>query len=197
MPVIRQFIIKVISIILLSSAFYVHAQEEQQEEQNEVVFSTNKGEIVILLNPEAAPNSVANFKQYVADGFYDGTIFHRTIPRFMIQGGGFDADLTRKSVNAPIQNEASNGLKNTVGTISMARTSDPHSATSQFFINVNDNRSLDYRDSSFRGWGYAVFGQVTKGLDIVQAISRQKTKVKGGHQNVPVDAIVIEKAILR
>lgn len=197
MPVIRQFIIKVISIILLSSAFYVHAQEEQQEEQNEVVFSTNKGEIVILLNPEAAPNSVANFKQYVADGFYDGTIFHRTIPKFMIQGGGFDADLTRKSVNAPIQNEASNGLKNTVGTISMARTSDPHSATSQFFINVNDNRSLDYRDSSFRGWGYAVFGQVTKGLDIVQAISRQKTKVKGGHQNVPVDAIVIEKAILR
>ena len=140
---------------------------------------------------------MANFKQYVADGFYDGTIFHRTIPRFMIQGGGFDADLTRKSVNAPIQNEASNGLKNTVGTISMARTSDPHSATSQFFINVNDNRSLDYRDSSFRGWGYAVFGQVTKGLDIVQAISRQKTKVKGGHQNVPVDAIVIEKAILR
>ena len=197
MPVIRQFIIKVISIILLSSAFYVHAQEEQQEEQNEVVFSTNKGEIVILLNPEAAPNSVANFKQYVADGFYDGTIFHRTIPKFMIQGGGFDANLTRKSVNAPIQNEASNGLKNTVGTISMARTSDPHSATSQFFINVNDNRSLDYRDSSFRGWGYAVFGQVTKGLDIVQAISRQKTKVKGGHQNVPVDAIVIEKAILR
>ena len=193
MPVIRQFIVKVISIILLSSAFYVHAQEEQ----NEVVFSTNKGEIVILLHPEAAPLSVANFKQYVADGFYDGTIFHRTIPGFMIQGGGFDVNLARKPVNAPIQNEANNGLKNAVGTISMARTSKPHSATSQFFINVNDNRALDYREASLQGWGYAVFGKVTTGLEIVMAVSRQQTKVKGGHQNVPVDAVVIEKAILR
>ena len=193
MPVIRQLVIKVISIILLSSALNVFAAQEK----NEVVFSTNKGEIVILLNPQAAPISVENFKQYVAAGFYDGSIFHRTIPNFMIQGGGFDASLKRKTTQAPIQNEAENGLKNAVGTISMAKTGDPHSATSQFFINVNDNRALDHRNTSSRGWGYAVFGKVTKGMDIVMGISRQKTKFKGGHQNVPVDTVVIEKAELR
>jgi len=159
MPVIRQLVIKVISIILLSNVINVHAADEQ----NEVVFNTNKGEIVILLNPEAAPISVANFKQYVTAGFYDGSIFHRTIPNFMIQGGGFDASLKRKTTQAPIQNEANNGLKNAVGTISMARTGEPHSATSQFFINVNDNLALDHRDTSLQGWGYAVFGEVTKG----------------------------------
>jgi len=193
MPVIRQLVVKVMSIVLLTCAFQTYANDEQ----NEVVFTTNKGEIVILLNPEQAPVTVANFKEYLAAGFYDGTIFHRTIPGFMIQGGGFDENLARKTTNAAIQNEANNGLKNAVGTISMARTGAPHSATSQFFINVNDNVSLDFRDESQRGWGYAVFGKVTKGLDIVMAISRQKTEANGGHRNVPVDTVVIEKAILR
>lgn len=193
MPVIRQLVVKVMSIVLLTCAFQAYANDEQ----NEVVFTTNKGEIVISLNPEQAPVTVANFKEYLAAGFYDGTIFHRTIPGFMIQGGGFDENLARKTTNAAIQNEANNGLKNAVGTISMARTGAPHSATSQFFINVNDNVSLDFRDESQRGWGYAVFGKVTKGLDIVMAISRQKTEANGGHRNVPVDTVVIEKAILR
>lgn len=193
MPVIRQIVIKIISIIFLINISFLNAAEEK----NEVVLTTNKGDIVILLDPKAAPVSVANFKQYVSSGFYDGTIFHRTIPNFMIQGGGFDANLQRKETNEPIQNEASNGLKNLVGTLSMARTGDPHSATSQFFINVNDNVSLDFQNESARGWGYAVFGKVTEGLDLVLSISQQKTKRQRPFQNFPIDTVIIEKAVLR
>ena len=193
MPVIRHTMIKIISIFLLIMLTPAYAAEGQ----NEVVFKTNKGDIVISLFSKEAPKSVENFKSYVTSGFYDGTIFHRTIPGFMIQGGGFDANLQRKQTNAPIKNEANNGLKNTLGTLSMARTGDPHSATSQFFVNVNDNVPLDFRNESTRGWGYAVFGKVTEGLELVLAVSRQKTEAKGGHRNVPLDTVVIEKAILR
>ena len=193
MPVIRIAMIKIMSIILLTMTFSINAEEVK----NEVVLKTNKGDIVIALDSKAAPQSVENFKSYVTSGFYDGTIFHRTIPGFMIQGGGFDASLKRKETQAPIQNEADNGVKNTVGTLAMARTGDPHSATSQFFINVNDNTPLDFRDKSVRGWGYAVFGKVTQGLELVMTISRLQTKRKNPHQNVPIETIVIEKAILR
>lgn len=197
MPVIRQIMIKIISIILLSASLSLTAFVYAAEDKNEVVFKTNKGNIVIELYPQAAPNTVENFKRYVTSGFYDGTIFHRTIPGFMIQGGGFDNKLERKKTEAPIQNEADNGVKNTVGTLSMARTGDPHSATSQFFINVNDNRSLDFTSKSARGWGYAVFAKVTQGLELVMSISKQRTQRQGRHQNVPVEQVVIEQAILR
>lgn len=193
MPVIRHVMIKIMSIFLLIMTFSINAEEVK----NEVVFKTNKGDIVITLYSETAPKSVENFKQYVTSGFYDGTIFHRTIPGFMIQGGGFDANLKSKKTNDPIKNEANNGIKNTVGTLSMARTGDPHSATSQFFINVNDNVPLDFRDQSIRGWGYAVFGKVTEGLELVMSISTQETTPKGQHQNVPIDTVIIEQAILR
>ena len=167
------------------------------ETKNEAVLETNKGTIVIALNEKAAPISVANFKAYINAGFYDGTVFHRTIPGFMIQGGGFTADLKRKPTQAPIQNEADNGLLNAVGTIAMARTGDPQSATSQFFINVNDNVPLNFTKKSRRGWGYAVFGKVTEGLEIVLGISNQETQAKQGHANFPIDTVIIGKAFLR
>ena len=193
MPAFRQTIIKLSIFITFLMSMTINAEEGK----NEVVFSTNLGEIVIQLNAEAAPNTVANFKQYVESGFYDGTIFHRTIPGFMIQGGGFAADLARKQTQAPIQNEADNGLLNEVGTIAMARTGDPHSATSQFFINVNNNVPLNFQSQTPRGWGYAVFGKVTEGMEIVMQISLSKTKPMQGHQNVPIDTVTINKAYLR
>ena len=158
-----------------------------------VVLKTNRGDIVIELASEKAPVSVENFKQYMQAGYYDGTIFHRVIPGFMIQGGGFEKGMVQKETSAPIKNEADNGLPNVVGSIAMARTSNPDSATSQFFINVNDNTNLDHKEKSQRGWGYAVFGQVVEGLDVVMAISAEATGSNGRFRDVPVETIVIEK----
>lgn len=159
-----------------------------------VELETTMGNIVIELNQEKAPNTVANFLQYVKSGHYDGTIFHRVIDGFMIQGGGMDANMTEKSTNAPIQNEADNGLKNEVGTIAMARTSDPHSATAQFFINVKDNSFLNFSGKNPQGWGYAVFGKVIEGMDIVNKIKGVPTGKYGFHADVPTTPVVITHA---
>ena len=160
-----------------------------------VNLQTNKGLIVIELYPDQAPQSVANFLAYVDAGFYDGTIFHRVIPDFMIQGGGFTADLEKKETRAPIPNEADNGLKNERGTLAMARTNDPNSATAQFFINHKDNAFLDHSGKTPRGWGYAVFGRVTDGMSVVDAIAATPTGGKGMFpKDVPLETIVIEKA---
>jgi peptidyl-prolyl cis-trans isomerase B (cyclophilin B) len=154
-----------------------------------ITLHTNLGDITIELNPEKAPKTCANFKQYVEDGFYDGTIFHRVINNFMIQGGGMTADMKQKSTRTPIENEADNGLANDVGTIAMARTSDPHSATAQFFINVKDNDFLNHSGKNSQGWGYCVFGKVTDGMDVVNKIKVVKT----GAQDVPQETITIER----
>ena len=150
--------------------------------------------IDIELDHEHAPKSSANFEQYVRDGFYDGTIFHRVIKGFMIQGGGFERGMKEKATRAPIENEAANGLKNNKYTIAMARTSDPHSASSQFFINVADNDFLNHTAPNPQGWGYAVFGKVTAGQNVVDEIARVPTSTRGFYGDVPVDDIVIEKA---
>ena len=157
-----------------------------------VVLTTNHGKINVELDAEKAPNTVENFISYVKAGHYDGLIFHRVIDGFMIQGGGFDSDMKQKAVNEPIENEAANGLKNTHYSIAMARTSDPHSATAQFFINANDNGFLDHPGSD--GWGYCVFGKVTEGMDVVDAISKVKTGRKSMFSDVPVEDVIIEKA---
>ncbi|MCB1919968.1 MAG: peptidyl-prolyl cis-trans isomerase [Candidatus Competibacteraceae bacterium] len=154
---------------------------------------TSLGVIGIELNHEHAPATAANFLQYARDGFYDGTLFHRVIPGFMIQGGGMESDMNQKPTRSPIQNEANNGLKNVVGSIAMARTSDPHSASSQFFINLKDNDFLDHRAPNSQGWGYCVFGQVVAGMDVVEAIARVATTSRRGHQDVPVENVVIVK----
>lgn len=155
-----------------------------------VEIKTNQGTIVAELNADKAPKTVENFLRYSKDGFYNGTIFHRVINGFMIQGGGMLPGMKEKKTRAPIQNEAKNGLKNEAGTLSMARTADPHSAAAQFFINLVDNRNLDY--PSFDGWGYAVFGKVVSGLDIVQKIAQVPTGNTGFHQNVPLTPVIIE-----
>jgi peptidyl-prolyl cis-trans isomerase B (cyclophilin B) len=157
-----------------------------------IKLSTNHGDIVIELDHDKAPKTAANFEQYVRDGHYDGTLFHRVIDGFMIQGGGMDTGFRQKPTRAPIENEAKNGLKNQTGTIAMARTNDPHSASSQFFINVADNGFLDYPGQD--GWGYCVFGRVTDGMDVVDRIRGVKTGNRGAHQDVPVEDVVIEKA---
>ena len=160
-----------------------------------VTLTTNLGNIVLELDSEQAPNTVENFLQYVRDGFFDGTIIHRVVPGFVIQGGGFNADFERKTTRAPIQNEAANGLKNARGTISMARTNNPHSATSQFFINLVDNTMLDHTQPSGRGWGYAVFGKVVEGMDIVDQIGQLPTGPGGPFpREVPQTTVIIEKA---
>jgi peptidyl-prolyl cis-trans isomerase B (cyclophilin B) len=161
-----------------------------------VVLKTNQGEITIELNEEKAPESVANFLEYVKKGHYNGTIFHRVIDGFMVQGGGFDKDMRQLPVDSPIQNEANNGLKNEAGTIAMARTNDPHSATAQFFINVSDNAFLNHSSATLQGWGYAVFGKVTDGLTVLGLIKLAKTGAKGFHQDVPITPIVIESVTL-
>ena len=157
-----------------------------------VELKTNQGDIVVEVFADKAPKSADNFMQYVKDGFYNGTVFHRVIDGFMIQGGGFDADMKQKSTRAPIENEARNGLRNEVGTLAMARTADPHSASSQFFINLVANTALDY--PSRDGWGYAVFGKVVKGLEVVESIAKQPTANRGFHQNVPVEAVIVNSA---
>jgi peptidyl-prolyl cis-trans isomerase B (cyclophilin B) len=159
-----------------------------------VLLKTNKGDITLTLDAVKAPKTVANFLQYAKSGHYDGTIFHRVIDNFMIQGGGMTAGLKEKTAGAQIENEANNGLKNERGTVAMARTSDPHSATAQFFINVNDNDFLNHTAPNDQGWGYAVFGKVSDGLDVVDAIRKVKTGNAGFHQDVPAEDVVIEKA---
>ncbi|NIP45321.1 MAG: peptidyl-prolyl cis-trans isomerase [Gammaproteobacteria bacterium] len=161
-----------------------------------VRLETSLGSVVLVLERQKAPATVENFLGYVNDGFYDGTIFHRVIDGFMIQGGGFSADLSRKATRAPIKNEADNGLENKRGTIAMARTRDPHSATAQFFINVVDNGFLDHKAPTGRGWGYAVFGQVVEGMEVVDKIRAQPTGVQAGMRDVPVTAITIERAVV-
>jgi cyclophilin family peptidyl-prolyl cis-trans isomerase len=158
--------------------------------QPTVEIKTNKGSIVVELNQDKAPNTVANFVKYANDGFYTGTVFHRVISGFMIQGGGLDKNLNEKETRPPIRNEADNGLANNIGTIAMARTNDPHSASSQFFINVANNAFLNHTEKSDRGWGYTVFGKVVKGMDVVDKIARIPTD--GG--DVPTQTIIIESA---
>ena len=155
---------------------------------------TNFGIIGIELDTEKAPVTAANFLQYVRDGHYTNTVFHRVIDSFMIQGGGFEAGMKQKATRAPIKNEADNGLKNTTYTIAMARTSDPHSASAQFFINVADNDFLNFSSPTPQGWGYCVFGKVAEGTDVVDKIRKVKTGRRGMHQDVPVDDVVIQKA---
>jgi len=157
-----------------------------------IKLSTNHGDILIELDKEQVPETSANFLQYVRDGHYDGTLFHRVIDGFMIQGGGMTPDFTPVPTRPPIKNEAKQGLKNKVGTLAMARTNDPHSATSQFFINVADNDFLDYPGQD--GWGYCAFGRVTDGMDVVEKIKAIPTTSRRGHQDVPVEDVVIEKA---
>lgn len=159
-----------------------------------VKLQTNLGTITLELDAEKAPKTVENFLAYVKAGHYDNTVFHRVIKNFMIQGGGFEPGMNQKPTNAPIDNEAANGLKNKRGTIAMARTNDPHSATAQFFINVVDNDFLDFKAPSGSGWGYCVFGQVVEGMDVLDQIKAVRTGNKGFHQDVPVDDVVIEKA---
>ncbi|QWE05658.1 peptidylprolyl isomerase [Polynucleobacter sp. JS-JIR-5-A7] len=159
-----------------------------------ILLKTNQGDITLTLDAAKAPISVANFLHYVKSGHYDGTIFHRVINNFMIQGGGMTAGMKQKPTGAEIENEANNGLKNELGTVAMARTSDPHSATAQFFINVNDNEFLNHTAQNAQGWGYAVFGKVTEGMDVVDTIRKVKTGNTGFHQDVPAEDVVIEKA---
>ena len=157
-------------------------------------FETSHGDFMVELFPKEAPVTVENFLRYVDDGYFDGTIFHRIVPGFCIQGGGLTADFAAKKTRAPISNEAKNGLKNKRYTVAMARTSDPHSATAQFFINVADNAFLDHRSPDANGWGYCVFGRVVAGTDVVDQIKGVSTTSRGSHQNVPTEDVVIERA---
>ena len=159
-----------------------------------VKLHTNFGPITLELDSTAAPETVANFLQYVKDAHYDGTIFHRVIDGFMIQGGGFTPDMDQKPTRAPINNEAQNGLKNVAYSIAMARTPDPHSASSQFFINVADNAFLDFRAENAQGYGYCVFGKVVEGQDVIDRIRKVRTGMRAGHQDVPVENVIIERA---
>ena len=154
---------------------------------------TTLGVITLELDHARAPATAANFLQYARDGYYEGTLFHRVIPNFMIQGGGLNPDMNQKPGRPAIRNEADNGLKNQIGTVAMARTADPHSATSQFFINLKDNDFLDHRGPTSQGWGYCVFGQVVDGMDVIEAIAKVATTSRRGHQDVPVENVLIEK----
>lgn len=157
-----------------------------------VIIRTTFGPITVALDADKAPKTVANFLSYARNGHYDGTIFHRVINNFMIQGGGFDTDMKQKSTAEPIENEADNGLKNDFGTIAMARTMDPHSATAQFFINVKDNDFLNHSGKNMQGWGYTVFGKVTEGEEVLDKIRNLPTTSRAGHQDVPQDPVIIE-----
>jgi peptidyl-prolyl cis-trans isomerase B (cyclophilin B) len=181
-------------MLFLTSTLSFATENNMSDTQTKVKLTTTLGEIIIQLNTEKAPVSSANFLTYVNEGFYNGTIFHRIIPDFMAQGGGFDTSFNQKAVHAPIKNEADNGLKNTRGTLAMARTNDPNSATAQFFINYKDNAFLNHTGKNASGWGYAVFGEVIEGMDVVDAMAKQATSNRGGHENVPKTDIVIEKA---
>ncbi len=183
----------VLASCLVAGMVVSGADISAQEQAPKVEIKTSKGVIVLELDSAAAPKTVENFMSYVNDGAYDGTIFHRVIKDFMIQGGGFVPQMVQKKTKAPIVNEADNGLKNLRGTIAMARTMEPHSATSQFFINTVDNSFLDHTAKNPRGWGYCVFGKVVEGMDTVDEIAKVKTTTKVGHQDVPVVPVIIEK----
>lgn len=179
---------------LMISLVYLLAGSAFAVENPRVTMETSLGNITLELYPDKAPVTVANFLSYVDEGFYNGTIFHRVIRGFMIQGGGFTESMQEKPTRAPIANEADNGLKNERGTIAMARTPDPNSATAQFFINAKDNTFLNFKNKSPEGYGYCVFGKVTKGLDVVDAIEKTPTTTKGFYQDVPAKPVVIKKA---
>lgn len=170
--------------------------EEFQSQNPRVRLDTGKGSILLELDPAAAPATVENFLSYAREGFYDGTVFHRVIKGFMIQGGGFTENLQQKSVRGPIQNEADNGLENRRGTIAMARTPDPHSATAQFFINTVDNAFLNFRDKSAQGWGYCVFGKVVEGMETVDAIAAVPTTTARIGRDVPVEPVIIQRVVI-
>ena len=180
--------------LLLTTTLSFSTEKTMSDTQTKVKLTTNLGEMIIQLNTEKAPLSSANFLRYVNEGFYNGTIFHRVIPDFMAQGGGFDTNFNQKTVHAPINNEANNGLLNTRGTLAMARTNDPNSATGQFFINYKDNSFLNHTSQTSSGWGYAVFGEVIEGMDVADAMAKEATGNRNGHQDVPKTDIIIEKA---
>jgi peptidyl-prolyl cis-trans isomerase B (cyclophilin B) len=181
-------------MLLLTTTLSFATENKMSDTSSKVKLTTSLGEIIIQLNPEKAPISSANFLTYVNEGFYNNTIFHRVIPGFMAQGGGFDTDFNQKAVHDPIKNEANNGLPNKRGSIAMARTNVPDSATAQFFINYKDNASLNHTSPTPSGWGYAVFGEVIEGMDVVDAMAKQPTGNRGGHQDVPKTDIIVEKA---
>ena len=181
-------------ILFFTTTLSFSTEKTMSDTQTKVKLTTNLGEIVIQLNTEKAPLSSANFLTYVNEDFYNGTIFHRIIPDFMAQGGGFDTSFNQKTVHAPIKNEANNGLVNSRGTLAMARTNDPNSATAQFFINYKDNSFLNHSSQTSSGWGYAVFGEVIEGMDVVDAMAKEATGNRNGHQDVPKSDIIIEKA---
>jgi peptidyl-prolyl cis-trans isomerase B (cyclophilin B) len=194
----NKYFIKLLFLLLVPGC-YAKTEVPVVEVQKElpiVEMQTSQGTIVIALDEEKAPKTVANFLAYVKSGFYDGTIFHRVISNFMIQGGGYTPDFEEKKTGKPIRNEANNGLSNVRGTIAMARTSNPHSATAQFFINVVDNSFLDHTQPTMSGWGYAVFGKVIKGMEVVDKIKQVPTGNKKGHQNVPKTAVIIQKVLV-
>ena len=186
----KRLIITTGLMLALSAAFTTQAWAEQVK----VLMQTNQGDIRLALDKDKAPITVENFVTYAKEGFYDGTIFHRVIKDFMIQGGGFTPEMEKKDTHEPIRNEAKNGLKNQRGSIAMARTSDPHSATAQFFINLKDNAFLDYPSQD--GWGYAVFGEVTEGMEVVDKIAEQPTGMKYRMGDVPLTPVVIEKVTI-
>lgn len=158
-----------------------------------ITFHTNFGDFTLELDFEKAPVTAANFKKYAEEGHYDGSIFHRVIKGFMIQGGGFDADMAQKETRGTIENEADNGLKNVIGTVAMARTMDPHSASAQFFVNVKDNDFLNFSSKDSQGWGYCVFGKVSAGMDVITKIEGVATTTRSGHQDVPTEAVIVDK----
>ncbi len=188
----RNFIFSV--MLFLITTFSFATETKMPSTATKVKLTTTLGPIVIQLNTEKAPLSSANFLTYVKEGFYNGTIFHRVIKDFMAQGGGFDKDFNQKTTHSAIKNEANNGLANTRGTLAMARTSDPDSATAQFFINYKDNAFLNHTSPTSNGWGYAVFGEVVEGMDVVDAMAKQPTGNRGAFQDVPKTDIIIEKA---
>lgn len=181
---------------LLTLLFALLATPTALADNPKVELKTTMGNVVLELYPENAPKTVENFLQYVKDGFYDGTIFHRVIPGFMVQGGGFTPNLQQKPTRPAIRNEAGNGLRNAMGTVAMARTADPHSATAQFFINVAENDFLDFKSADDKGYGYTVFARVTTGMDVVAKITQVQTATVGPHQNVPRQPVFIERARL-
>jgi peptidyl-prolyl cis-trans isomerase B (cyclophilin B) len=186
--------ILIVLALFLFGAQPLSGKPAQAAENPRVGLDTSNGRIILELFADKAPVSVENFLAYVESGYYDGTIFHRVIPKFMIQGGGFTAEMKMKPSRSPIRNEADNGLKNERGTIAMARTPDPHSASSQFFINTVDNDFLNHKRKDPRGWGYAVFGRVVEGMEVVDAISAVKTGIRGMYQDVPVEPVLIKRA---
>ncbi|WKZ18696.1 MAG: peptidylprolyl isomerase [Candidatus Jettenia sp. CY-1] len=187
---------KKIVVIFFIALFCLGQSVYANPSKPRVQLKTNHGIITLELDPQSAPKTVENFLRYVRDGFYNGTIFHRVIKGFMIQGGGLTADMREKPTRASITNEADNGLKNNRGTIAMARTADPHSASSQFFINTVDNSFLDHKGKSSAGWGYCVFGKVVGGMNVVDTIENQSTTSKSGYDDVPLFQVIIEQAVV-